>query len=376
MEKMKILITGQAGFVGTHLYNTLKLSDNYELIDFEDSFFENSLVMNSLVKDVDVIVHLAAMNRHENQQVIYDTNIVLVSKLINACEETESTPYVLFSSSSQEDLDNLYGKSKFEGGKLLKNWAIKNNAKFSALVIPNVFGAFGRPNYNSVVATFCYKIANEETPEIHVDSDVKLIYVNKLVSIIEDKIQESVSKDKLIEKFIIPHQYTVKVSKILSLLLTYREGYINNGIFPNLSDDFEKDLFNTFRTYIPKNHYPYILQKHTDNRGAFVEIARTKSEGQFSFSTTVPGITRGNHYHTRKAERFAVIKGKARIQLRRIGTNEVIDYYLDGEEPSFVDMPIWTTHNITNIGDDELLTLFWINEPYDANDPDTFFEEV
>jgi len=285
---MKILITGQAGFVGTHLYNTLKLNDNYELIDFEDSFFENSLLLNNLVKGVDVIVHLAAMNRHEDQQFIYDTNIELVSKLINACEETKSTPYILFSSSSQEDLDNLYGKSKFEGGKLLENWAIKNNAKFSALVIPNIFGSFGRPNYNSVVATFCYKIANEETPEIHIDSDVKLIYVNKLVSIIEDKIQESESKDKLIEKFIIPHQYTVKVSKILNLLLTYKEGYINNGVFPNLSDDFEKDLFNTFRTYIPQNHYPYILQKHTDNRGAFVEIARTNSAGQFSFSTTVP----------------------------------------------------------------------------------------
>ena len=151
---------------------------------------------------------------------------------------------------------------------------------------------------------------------------------------------------------------------------------MENGIFPNLEDPFEKALFNTFRCYVPESHYPVKYTKHTDNRGSFVEIARTQTSGQFSYSTTVPGITRGNHFHTRKAERFAVISGKALIQLRKIGTDEVIDYYLDGNEPAYVDMPIWYTHNIKNIGDEELITLFWINEPYNPEDADTYFEDV
>ena len=151
---------------------------------------------------------------------------------------------------------------------------------------------------------------------------------------------------------------------------------MENGIFPNLEDSFQKALFNTFRCYIPVSHYPVKFIKHTDNRGSFVEIARTNSSGQFSYSTTVPGITRGNHFHTRKAERFAVISGKARIQLRKTGSEEVIDYYLDGDEPAYVDMPIWHTHNIKNIGEEELITLFWINEPYNPEDADTYFEDV
>ena len=148
------------------------------------------------------------------------------------------------------------------------------------------------------------------------------------------------------------------------------------GFFPNLEDSFEKALFNTFRCYVPDSHYPVKYTKHTDNRGSFVEIARTQTSGQFSYSTTVPSITRGNHFHTRKAERFAVISGKALIQLRKIGTDKVIDYYLNGNVPAYVDMPIWHTHNIKNIGDEELISLFWINEPYDPEDADTYFENV
>ena len=151
---------------------------------------------------------------------------------------------------------------------------------------------------------------------------------------------------------------------------------MEKGIFPSLEEPFKKALFNTFRCYVPIEHYPVKYTKHTDNRGSFVEIARTETSGQFSFSTTVPDITRGNHFHTRKAERFAVISGKALIQLRKIGTDEVIDYYLDGKEPAYVDMPIWYTHNIKNIGTEELITLFWINEPYNQEDADTYFENV
>ncbi|WP_422859631.1 NAD-dependent epimerase/dehydratase family protein [Flagellimonas sp. S174] len=380
MSLKKIGITGQAGFVGSHLYLTLSLDETVQLIPFERAFFEKPELLQGFVSNCDVIVHLAAMNRHEDQNVIYQTNLNLVTKLIDACQETETSPHIIFSSSSQEINDNLYGKSKKEGKEQFINWAKNTNGKFTSLTIPNVFGPFGKPNYNSFVATFCNKIAHNEEPKIINDNEVGLIYINELVKIIIEVINKKAENIEQIEKNsfelnISPIHYK-KVSEILFLLKEYKENYMEKGIFPNLMNSFEKALFNTFRCYVPESHYPVRYTKHTDNRGSFVEIARTETSGQFSFSTTVPDITRGNHFHTRKAERFAVIKGKALIQLRKIGTEKIINYYLDGDEPAYVDMPIWYTHNIKNIGDEELITLFWINEPYNPEDADTYFENV
>jgi UDP-2-acetamido-2,6-beta-L-arabino-hexul-4-ose reductase len=377
--KLRVGVTGQAGFVGYHLYSTLALKEDIVLISFDRSFFSDASLLAAFVKQCDVIVHLAAMNRHEDPQVIYDTNIALVSKLVAACEKENVSPHILFSSSSQEAKDNLYGKSKKEGKELFMAWAKRSEGTFTSLTIPNVFGPFGKPNYNSVVATFCHKVAHNDEPTIMNDGEVGLIYVNDLVDrfigVIEEKIKTKEIGNHCFELVIAPVTH-IKVSKILSMLRRYKSDYMGNGIFPSLEDPFEKALFNTFRCYVPQAHYPVKLTKHTDDRGSFVEIARTETSGQFSFSTTVPGITRGNHYHTRKAERFAVISGKALIQLRKIGTDKVIDYYLDGKEPAYVDMPIWHTHNIKNIGDAELITLFWINEPYNPENADTYFENV
>ena len=376
---IRVGITGQPGFVGTHLYNTLGLyPDKFERIPFEDAFFDDESELTDFVSQCDVIVHLAALNRHNDPQVIYDTNLRLVKQLIRACEVTDSTPHILFSSSTQEERDNLYGKSKLEGRKLLQNWAKEKQAKFTGLIIPNVFGPFGHPYYNSFIATFCHQLTRGEEPKIDVDGQVKLIYVGELVEEIIAKIEE---KEKLktdkITSYHVPHTSDVKVSYVLHLLKGYKEKYFEQGIIPDLIDPFEKNLYNTFLCYIDhQSFFPFHLKLHTDDRGSFVETIKLQSGGQVSFSTTVPGITRGDHYHTRKAERFAVIKGKARIELRKIGTNEVLSFDLDGSQPSFVDMPIWYTHNITNIGDEELYTFFWINEHFDAEDPDTFFEKV
>jgi len=379
---IKIGITGQAGFMGTHLFNYLKLKEGVELIPFKDEFFSSKETLENFVKKCDAIVHLAAMNRHEDQNVIYDTNIKLVNDLVSACENTNSTPHILMSSSTQEIRDNLYGKSKKEGRELLENWAKKNNAYFTGMIIPNVFGPFGQPYYNSVIATFCYQLTHGEEPKIEVDGELKLIYINELVEEFWIKIQQTNHKSQItnhhstVERYEVPHTSVNKVSEILEILKSYKKVYFDDGIIPKINNSFELALFNTFRCYFPNDKFPFFLKKNTDNRGSFVEIIRTNVPGQYSYSTTKPGITRGDHYHTRKIERFAVISGKARIELRRIGTNEVVTYYLTGENPSFVDMPIWTTHNITNIGDDDLFTLFWINEPYDPNDPDTFYEPV
>jgi UDP-2-acetamido-2,6-beta-L-arabino-hexul-4-ose reductase len=371
---IKVGITGQAGFMGTHLYNYLGLQEGIERIPFEDSFFEEENRLNKFVKQSDVIVHLAAMNRHGDPQVIYDTNINLVQKLISACEKEKVKPHILFSSSTQENRDNLYGKSKRDGRILLEKWAEKNNARFTGLVIPNVFGPFGHPYYNSVVATFCHQLTHDESPQIHVDGVMKLIYINELVIEITSRIINL--SDQSIVKYEVPYRYESKVSEILKIVQDFKETYFDKGNIPDINSNFKLNLFNTFRCYMLHDKFPFPYKVNADNRGVFVELMRAETSGQSSYSTTVSGITRGNHYHTRKVERFAVIKGKARIQLRKIGTSEVIDYDLDGATPSFVDMPIWYTHNITNIGKEELLTMFWINEPFDPNDPDTYFEEV
>jgi len=367
----KVGITGQNGFVGKHLHNYLGLLEDVQLIEFRRDYFEKTDALASFVKECDVIIHLAAMNRHENHQVIYETNLGLVKRLIEACEASNATPWIFISSSTQERNDNLYGNSKKEGRKLLEAWAAKSGGKTTGMVIPNVFGPFGKPFYNSVTATFCYQIARGEEPAIINDGLVKLIYVNDLIEAIYNLIKEGTTG-----KVDIPHHHEILVSELSDKLKMFYHQYFEKGEFPAITDKTDLALFNTFRCYIPHDYYPRRLVKHVDDRGAFVEIVRANSRGQFSFSTTVPGITRGNHFHTRKAERFAVIKGKAKIDLRKIDTDEVISYNLDGDNPSYVDMPIWHTHNIKNTGDTELVTLFWINEPYNADDPDTYFINV
>ena len=371
---IKVGITGQAGFVGTHLFNTLGLhKEKYELISFQRSYFEQEDALVLFVSSCDVIVHLAAMNRHEDAQVIYDTNVNLAKKLVAALERTQNKPHVLFSSSSQEEKDNHYGNSKKEARKILKQWATANKAVFTGMIIPNVFGPFGKPFYNSVVATFSHLVATGGSPTIDVDGDLKLIYVNELVAEIISKIDSEENNPS----YMVPHTAEAKVSEILTFLKHYKLVYLDQGTIPEINTAFELNLFNTFRCYMDiSTHYPVKFTQHTDPRGSFVEIIRLGIGGQVSFSTTVPGITRGNHFHTRKIERFAVIKGKALIQLRKIGTNEVLDFYLDGDEPAYVDMPIWYTHNIKNIGDEILYTNFWINEPFDPEDADTYFVEV
>lgn len=376
---IKIGITGQAGFVGTHLYHTLGLyPEEIKRIPFEDAFFEDDFRLRSFVRQCDVIVHLAAMNRHPDPQVLYETNLRLVRQLTGAMEVENAVPYVLFSSSTQEERDNEYGRSKREGRALLEEWARRNGASFTGLVVPNVYGPFGRPNYNSFIATFCHKLTHGEQPEVLTDSSVRLIYVGSLCRYILGKIRERQGQEAaVVERDEVPHDCEKKVTEILALFETYKRLYLEQGIIPGLKDRNEINLFNTFRSYIDTAiHFPVKLVRHADPRGVFVETIKIGVGGQVSFSTTVPGITRGNHYHTRKIERFTVIKGKARIQLRRIGTDEVLNFDLDGAEPSYVDMPVWYTHNITNTGNEELYTQFWINEWYDPQDGDTYFEKV
>jgi len=369
---IKIGITGQAGFIGTHLFNYLGLKDGIERIPFKDEYFESETKLEDFIKQCNVIVHLAAMNRHSNPKVIYDTNIRLVKQLIAVVHRTNSNPHILMSSSTQEKKDNPYGKSKLEGRKIFIEWANKNHDKFTGMVIPNVFGPFGKPYYNSVVSTFAYQITHNEKPVIQIDSELELIYIQDLVK----KIYEIIIKKEYKNEYIIEQIGKEKVSDILNKYLYFQETYTQKGILPTLDNYFDLCLFNTFRSYLPSDYFPRNFTLHSDKRGSFVEIVKSLGQGQLSFSTTKPAITRGNHFHIHKVERFAVIKGKALIQLRKIGTDTVINYKLSGKNPSYVDIPVWYTHNITNIGDDELYTIFWCNELFNPENPDTFFEKV
>lgn len=229
------------------------------------------------------------------------------------------------------------------------------------------------------MATFCHQLTHNEAPKIMIDSEIKLIYVGELVNEIVDHIEmmEQEIGYGIVDTVFVDHTASIKVSDLLKKLQRFKKDYFEKGMIPDLSNTFERNLYNTFLCYVDhESFFPFHLKLNTDNRGSFVETVKLNSGGQVSFSTTVPGITRGNHFHIRKAERFAVIKGKARIEIRRVGTNNKLSFELDGARPSFVDMPIWHTHNITNIGEEELYTIFWVSEHYDANDPDTYFLNV
>lgn len=371
---IKIGITGDHGFIGSHLKRRILINlDKYEIIPFKRLFFEDIGELEKWVKECDVIVHLAAKNRHEDQSVIINDNIGLVEKLIKALENVNSCARVIFSSSSQEGQNNIYGNSKKEGRFLLEAWAQKNNTSANCLIIPNVFGPFGKPYYNSFIATFCYQLTHSEIPKVINDSKVDLIYVDDLVS----QILDLIDFPRIEPKVFVQPSIQVLVSEVLAKLVIFKDLYFLHGQIPPLFSDFDFKLFNTYRSFIDNElYFPKKFKQNNDARGSFVEVIRLGIGGQVSFSTTVSGVTRGNHFHTRKIERFAVINGEALIQLRKIDDNRVHEFYLSGDAPSYVDMPIWFTHNIKNIGTKDLYTVFWINELYNPEDPDTYFLEV
>lgn len=244
---IRIGVTGQSGFIGTHLTNYLGLiRDEVSIIPFRDDYFLNPSRLAAFVKECDAIVHLAAVNRHHDPEVILQSNVDLVSRLIDAMEETGSNAHILFSSSTQEERDNIFGRSKREGREMLARFAEKSGILFTGMIIPNIFGPFGTPYYNSVVATFCHQLTHNETPIIQEDAKLKLIYVGDLVKTIYKLIADKLS-DK--EYKIIP-TYETRVSDILNCLQIYKKLYYDSGIIPDLSDSFNRDLFNTFLCYI------------------------------------------------------------------------------------------------------------------------------
>ncbi|HSV26266.1 MAG TPA: NAD-dependent epimerase/dehydratase family protein [Sedimentisphaerales bacterium] len=372
MTKRKVVITGLVGFIGSHLRDRLSREQDIEVPQFEDAYFSDAGKLREVLEGAEAVVHLAAMNRGDESE-IYATNIELVQKLIGQLEALGEKPHVLFSSSTQAELDNPYGRSKKAGEAMLEQWSKRTGAPVTAMVIPNVFGDRCRPFYNSVVATFCHLLTHGGEPEVKVDKELSLIYINELCETFWRRICEPPAG---FMRYEVAASARAKVTEILTMLRRFRDCYFDKKMVPLLADDFQRNLYNVFLSYVDAAGYEQPLVLRTDDRGSLFEVVRQEKGSQVFFSTTRPGIVRGNHYHTRKMEKFCVVKGTAVIRLRRIGTEEVFEYRVSGREPVAVEMPVFYTHNIENVGDEELCTLFWTNEVYDPADPDTYFEKV
>ena len=369
---MKVAVTGKEGFIGYHLYNTILYSQvDLKIVDFPKKLFYDESKLDKLIKSVDVIVHLAGLNRSDDDDLLLNTNIDLSEKIASSAQRTNFKGKIIFASSTLEKSKTKYGKSKKISNNIFLKSSEIHNYSFTSIVIPNVFGPFCKPHYNSFISTFCHNLIFGEKLNIEVDKEVKLIFINNLIkeilNIIKNKSQNRVE---------ITEDVSIKVSGVKKILEDFNKCYIKKNTIPYLNSDFEKNLFLTFQSFIKIEDFPKTNKLNIDNRGNFSEIIRSYSEGQSSFSITKSGITRGNHFHTRKIERFAVIKGQALIEVRKIGAKDKVSFKIDGESPSFVDMKVWHTHNIKNIGNSDLITFFWINEFYNEDDPDTFFEKV
>lgn len=368
---MEVLVTGSSGFIGKNLLERLSRIENINIHTFDiDDKYEK---LEKIIDKVDFIFHLAGINRPQNTEEFYSGNRDTIKELIELIERKKLKIPILVTSSIQAERDNDYGKSKLEGEKLLRLYSAKNNVPVYIYRLPNVFGKWCRPNYNSVVATWCYNIANNL--EINISdrsNELNLVYIDDVVNTFAKHLFEKIEEK---EFYLIPVSYKRTLGEIADLLYSFKNNR-KNLIINKVGEGFERALYSTYLSYLNKNDFSYELTEHKDNRGAFVEIVKTLDSGQFSISTSKPGITRGNHYHNTKNEKFLVIKGEATIRFRHIYSDEVIEYKVSDKKLEVVDIPVGYTHNITNTGTDEMILVIWANELFDKENPDTYFLEV
>ena len=365
---MKLGITGAAGLLGFHLRAHARATGLDDVVCADRETFATPGALAGFADGCDVIVHLAGMNRGEEKEVAA-VNVALTTALTDALEETGSDPTVVFSSSTQIDLDNPYGESKRRCADLLRDWAGGSGGHFVNGVLPGVFGEGGRPYYNSVVATFCHQLAGGEDLTVHGDAPVELLHVQDAVAALLAAGMAGRDADLRIEG------RATTVAALAGKLEAMHTSYAAH-VIPDLDDGFDRDIFNTYRACLYPDHYPVPLVRHADDRGHFTETVRAHGRGQFSYSVTRPGVTRGNHFHCHKVERFIVVGGEAEIRLRRLFGDEVVVFRVSGSEPCYVDIPTFHTHNITNCGNEDLITLFWTNDLFDPAHPDTVMEVV
>lgn len=368
-QRMKIGITGSEGLIGWHQRAYFKtIGGDHEIRLANRETFKQPGLLTGFVDGLDAIIHLAGMNRGDDTE-IETTNTALARDLVAACEQTGTRAFVVYANSTHQDRDTAYGRGKRAAADTFRRWAEQRGTGFAHLILPHVFGEFGKPFYNSVVSTFCHQLARHETPQIITDGDLELLHVQDVVAQCWKAIQQNQRGD------IRMNGVGMKVSELLKHLTDMRDRY-QAMVMPPLDSALDVRLFNTLRSYLFPAHYPVALTLHSDARGSLFEVVKSNSGGQVFMSTTHPGITRGNHFHTRKVERFLVASGAADIRLRKLFCDEVTSFQVRGDTPCYVDIPTFHTHHIINTGQSELVTLFWANEIFDPEDPDTFHELV
>jgi len=365
---MRIGITGGNGFLGWHLRVFLHGQPGVQVTVAGRDVFAEPARLRDFVATQDSIFHFAGMNRGDEAEV-ERTNLALTDALITAVTAAQSRPQIVFANSTHRDRASAYGRAKRESARRLSLWAGEFGTPFVDLVLPGLFGEHGRPFYNSVVSTFCHQLSRGETPVVHEDRTIELVHAQTVAAECR-----RLALSRGAGEIVIAGR-TIGVRPLLARLSEMLTRY-RARVIPDLADPFDLALFNTMRSYLYPNHYPVALDLRADQRGALFEAVRTEHGGQCFLSTTAPGITRGNHYHRAKFERFCVVRGRARISLRRLFDPEAVHFDVSGDAPSYVDMPTFHTHSITNTGDEELLTLFWAHEFFDPARPDTYSEPV
>ncbi|MCR5508332.1 MAG: capsular polysaccharide biosynthesis protein CapF [Lachnospiraceae bacterium] len=369
---MKILVTGAKGFIGKNLIAELK-NRKYNKI-YEYDMDSDPEFLDIYTGDCGFVFHLAGVNRPKDESEFMTGNFGFTDTLLDKLKEHGNRAPVLITSSIQAELDNPYGKSKKAGEELMFSYSDKTGAPVYVYRLPNVFGKWCRPNYNSAVATFCNNIAAGLPIKVNDPSVVmNLVYIDDVVN---EFINALEGRANICGKYgAIPTVHTVTLGRIAELIASFKESRTRLGL-PKLDDPFERKLYSTYLSYLPADDFAYPLDMHIDERGSFTEFIRTPDRGQVSVNISKPGITKGNHWHHSKNEKFLVVKGRGCISFRKYGTSEVIDYHVSGDELTVVDIPTGYTHSITNEGDEDMVTVMWANEAFDPDKPDTYYEPV
>jgi len=363
-----IAITGASGFLGWHLRCRLHASPWSVRLVPDEAFQSVSALANS-IGTADCVIHLAGMNRGPDAEVL-ETNLHLARQLREALDTLPRVARVLFANSIHGQGETPFGRSKRGASEILRGWAERPDASFVDVILPHLFGEGGRPFYNSAVATFCHLLAHGEEPLAHAEGKVELIHAQRVASAFLD-LAENESVDETVRICGTPMPVTQALDRLKCIDAIYR-----GGVIPELSEPLSLDLFNAYRSYLYPSYYPVSLRVHTDQRGGLFEAVKTQHGGQAFLSLTKPGIVRGRHYHRHKVERFLVIQGEAEIRVRRLFDDVVQVFRVSGDAPSFIDIPTLHTHEIANVGERDLMTLFWAHEIFDLEHPDTYPEPV
>ena len=369
---MKVLITGAKGFIGKNLVSTLEREDKYEIscIDRENSKEElEKGVLNS-----DFIVHLAGINRPKNEEEFFEGNTGLTEEIIEILKKNNKNTSILITSSIQADLDNAYGQSKKGAEEALIKYMADTKGNVFIFRLPNVFGKWCRPNYNSAIATFCHNIARGEEVWISdATKEMTLVYIDDVVRNIKNVIDNEENYIPGYQNVDIEHKATL--GEIVDLINSFKESR-KSLMIPNMENELTKKLYSTYLSYLPEKDFSYPLKMNVDNRGSFTEFIKSKDRGQVSVNISKPGITKGNHWHDTKNEKFLVVSGEGVIRFRKVDSEEIIEYKVSGEKLEVVDIPVGYTHSIINTGERDMVTIMWVNEIFNPEKPDTIYLEV